>query len=77
MASGDLQVEMVAQARKDQWAILVHKVQAAILDLLDHQDLRAALASLVSKGNWEMLVYRDLKERLDPKENLARQAPRE
>lgn len=33
-------------------AIVVHKVQVAILDLLAHQDLRGALGSLVSKDNW-------------------------
>lgn len=32
--------------------ILVHKVQAAMLDPLAHQDLREALVSLVSKDNW-------------------------
>lgn len=32
--------------------ILVHKVQAAILDPMDHQDLREALVSLVSKDHW-------------------------
>lgn len=68
---------MVARVPKDQWVMLVHKVKAAILDPLAHQDLREALVSLVSKDNWEMLVYQDLKEMLDPKENLVRQAPRE
>lgn len=47
---------MVAQVPKDQWVILDHKVQAAMLDLLAHQDLRGAPVSLVSKDNWEMLV---------------------
>lgn len=32
--------------------MLVHKVKAAILDPLAHQDLREALVSLVSKDNW-------------------------
>lgn len=41
---------------KDQWVILVHKVQAAMLDPRAHQDLREALVSLVLKDNWEMLV---------------------
>lgn len=77
MAYRDPWVQMVARVPKDHWVILVHKVQAAMLDPLAHQDLREALVSLVSKDNWEMLVYQDLKERLDPKENLVRQAPRE
>lgn len=68
---------MVAQVPKDQWVISAHKVRPAILDPPDHQDLREALDSLVSKDNWEMLVFQDLKERLDPKENLVHQAPRE
>lgn len=67
----------MVQVPKDQWVILVHKVQVAILDPLAHQDLREAPVSLVSKDNWETLVYQDLKERLDPKEKLVRQAPRE
>lgn len=77
MASGDPWVQMVVQVPKDQWVILVHKVQAAILDPQAHQDLREALVSLVSKDNWEMLVYQDSKEKLDPKESLVHQAPRE
>lgn len=77
MAKGDPRVQMEAQVPKDQWVILVHKVQAAILDLLAHQDLRGAPVSLVSKDNWEMLVFQVLKERLDLKENLVHQAPRE
>lgn len=68
---------MVAQVLKDQWVILVHKVQVAILDHQAHQDLREALGNRASKDNWEMLVYQDLKERLDPRENLVLQAPRE
>lgn len=68
---------MVDQVPKDQWVILVHKVPAAILDLQAHQDLKEALASLVLKDNWEMLVCQDLKERLGQKENLVPQAPRE
>lgn len=32
--------------------MLVNKVQVAMLDPLAHQDLRAALVSLVSKDNW-------------------------
>lgn len=56
MASRDPWVRMVAQVPKDQWVILDHKVQAAMLDLLAHQDLRGAPVSLVSKDNWEMLV---------------------
>ena len=66
----------MALVPKDQWVILVHKVLAAILDLLVHQDLREAPVSLVSRDNWEMLVLQDLKEKLDPKENLVHQAPR-
>lgn len=77
MASGDPWEQTVAQVPKDQWVILVHKVQVAILDPLAHQDLREALVSLVSKDNWETLVYQDLKERLDPKENLVRKVLRE
>lgn len=67
----------MAQVPKDQWVILVRKVKVAIVDLQVHQDLREALVSLASKDNWEMLVFQDLKERLDPKENLVPQAPRE
>lgn len=67
----------MVQVPKDQWVTLVHKVKAAIADPQAHQDLREALVSLVSKDNWEMLVLQDLKERLDPKENLVHQAPRE
>lgn len=67
----------MAQVLKDQWVISDHKVQAAILDHLVHQDLREALVSLVSKELWVMLEYQDLKERQDPKENLVHQAPRE
>lgn len=67
----------MAPVPKDQWVILVHKVQLVIMDPLAHRDPREALVSLVSKDNWEMLVYQDLKERLDPKENLVHQAPRE
>lgn len=33
-------------------AISVHKGKVDILDLLAHQDLREALASLVLKDNW-------------------------
>lgn len=33
-------------------AISVHKGQVVISDLLAHQDLREALASLVLKDNW-------------------------
>lgn len=77
LASGDPWVQTEAQAPKDQWVILVHKVPVAILDPLDHQDLREAPVSLESKDNWEMLAYQDLKETLDQKENLVRQAPRE
>lgn len=47
---------MVGQVPKDQWVTLVHKVQAATLDPMAHQDLGEALVSLVSKDNWEMLV---------------------
>lgn len=77
LASGDPWVQMVAQVPKDQWVILVHKVKAAILDPLAHQDLREALVSLVLKDNWEMLVCQDLKEKLDPKESLVLQDLRE
>lgn len=77
LASGDPWAQMEAQVPKDQWAILAHKVQVAILDPLALQDLREALVSLVSKDNWEMLVWQDSKEKLDPKENLVHQAPRE
>lgn len=77
MASGDPWEQMVARVPKDQWVILVHKVQVAILDPLAHQDLREAPVSLVSKDNWEMLVCQDLKERLDPKENLVHKVLRE
>lgn len=31
---------------------MVHKVQAAILGPVAHQDLREALVNLVSKDNW-------------------------
>lgn len=47
---------MVARVTKDQWVILVFKVQAAMLDPLAHQDLREGLVSLVSKDSWETLV---------------------
>lgn len=47
---------MEVQVPKVQWAILVHKVKAAILDLQAHQDHREALGSLASKDNWEILV---------------------
>lgn len=67
----------MVQVPKDQWVMLVHKVQAAILAPQAPQDLREALVSLVSKDNWEMLAYQDSKERLDPKENLVHQDPRE
>lgn len=77
MASGDPWEQMVARVPKDQWVILVHKVQVAILDPLAHQDLREAPVSLVSKDNWEMLVCQDLKERLDRKENLVHKVLRE
>lgn len=62
---------------RGQWVILVHKVQVDIQDHQDHQDLREALASLVSKDNWEMLVFQDLKEKLDLKESLVRQDHKE
>lgn len=68
---------MEAQVPRDQWVISAHKVQVVILDPLALQDLREAPASLESKDNWEMLVSQDSKEKLDPKENLVRQAPRE
>lgn len=61
---------------RDQWVILVHKVLPVTLGLLAHQDLREAPVSLVSRDNWETLVFQDLKEKLDPKENLVRRAPR-
>lgn len=77
LASGDPWVQMVALVLRDQWVILVHKVPAVILDPLVHQDLREALVSLVSKDNWEMSVYQDLKEKLDPKASLVLQVPRE
>lgn len=67
----------MAREPKDPWGILVHKVKGAILDPLAHQDLREALVSLVSKDKGEMLVFQDLKERLDQRENLVLQAPRE
>lgn len=67
----------MARVPRDPWVISVRKVRAAMLDPLAHQDLREAPVSLVSKDSWEMLVFQDLKERLDPKENLVHQAPRE
>lgn len=68
---------MAALVQKDQWVILVLKVKVAILDPLVHQDLKEALVSLASKDSWETLVFQGLKERLDPKESLVHQAPRE
>lgn len=77
MASGDPWVQTAAQVQKDQWVTLVLKVQVAILDPLVHQDLKEALVSLVSKDSWERLVFQDLKEKLDLKESLVHQAPKE
>lgn len=68
---------MAALVQKDQWVILVLKVKVAILDPLVHQDLKEALVSLASKDSWETLVFQGLKERLDLKESLVHQAPRE
>lgn len=62
---------------KGQWVILVHKVQVDIQDHQAHQDPREAPASLVSKDNWEMLVFQGLKENLDLKESLVHQGHRE
>lgn len=77
LASGGPWEQMEAQVPKDQWVMLVHKVQAAILGPMAHQDLREALVNLESKDNWEMLVFRDLKEKLDLKGNRVRLVPRE
>lgn len=56
---------------KVQWEMLVLRVLSVCLAHLDHQDLREAQGILGSKVKGEMLVYLDLKERLDPKENLV------
>lgn len=77
LASGDPQVQMEDQVLKDQWVILVHKVQVDMQDRLAHQDPREALDSLVSRDNWEMLVFQDLKEKLDLKESLVHQGHKE
>lgn len=69
--------QMEASVPKAQWVTWVHKVPAAILDLLDLQAPREALVSLASRDNWEMLVLVDSKARLDLKESSVRRAPRE
>lgn len=77
LASEDPRGQMAVQGLKDQWVMLVHKVQVAIMDSLAPQDLREAPVSLVSKDSWETSVYQDSKERQDPKENWGLLVPRE
>lgn len=68
---------MVVQVPKAQWELLVLRVLLVCWAQMAHQDLREALDSLGSRVKGEMLVFLDLKERLDLKENLVLQEHRE
>lgn len=55
---------------------MVHRGALVTPDPLDLPDLRAAPVSPASRDSWVMLGSLDLKERLDQRENLVRQALR-